>query len=188
MSRPLQLGAQALALAAVAALLGLLIWRVATAGGSDVPGALKRGTPVQAPGFTLPRLDEEGDLSLASLRGKVVVVNFWASWCAPCKQEAPVLEEAWERYRDRGVVVVGIDYDDFREDARRFARENGMSYPIVYDKSGKLLEKYGSFGVPVTFVVDRAGRIVDEPISGAINARPEWEQRFWDTLEEALES
>ena len=73
------------------------------------------------------------ELSLADLQGKPVVVNFWASWCGPCKGEAPALQKTCEKYRWQGLVLVGIDAQDFRGDAKRFAKRYGVTYPIVYD-------------------------------------------------------
>lgn len=163
-----RLAAQALTLVAVVGLLGLLVWKVATGERSEVPATLERGETVDAPDFSLPRLDREGELSLASLRGKAVVVNFWASWCGPCREEAPRLEEAWQRYRSRGLVVVGVDFDDFAGDARAFARRHGMTYPIVQDRRKETVNRYGVTGVPETFFVDRRGRLVGQRIAGAV--------------------
>jgi cytochrome c biogenesis protein CcmG, thiol:disulfide interchange protein DsbE len=165
----LKLGAQVLAVLLVAALLGLLIWKVVNEERSDVPGALERGETPTAPEFTLPRLDRDGELALSSLRGKAVVVNFWASWCRPCEDEAPLLEQAWRRFRSRGLVVVGIDAQDFKGDARKFARDNGMSYPIVHDGPGETLADYGVTGFPETFFVNRDGQLVGERVSGAVD-------------------
>src|SRR5262249_19576895 len=89
------------------------------------------------------------------LRGKAVVVNFWASWCIPCKEEAPYLEQLSRSNRSKGVVVVGVDAKDFRADAQRFARRYDLSYPLVYDGPGNTLSGYGVTGFPETFVVDR---------------------------------
>src|SRR5437762_2864664 len=110
--RTARLTGQVVALAAVAALLIVLIWRL-----THQPAPLKLGGP--APGFSLTRLDREGTLDLASLRGSPVVLNFWASWCGPCKREAATLEQLWRHYRPRGVVFVGIDANDAASDARR---------------------------------------------------------------------
>jgi cytochrome c biogenesis protein CcmG/thiol:disulfide interchange protein DsbE len=167
-----RLAAQAVALAAVVSLLVLLVWRVATADRSQIPARLEPGKSVVAPEFDLPRLDREGNLSLASLRGKAVVINFWASWCAPCRDEAPLLEAAWKRYRSRGLVVVGVDYDDFSGDARAFARRNGMTYPLVQDRKKTTVSHYDVTGVPETFFVDREGRLVGELIAGPVEERP----------------
>ena len=163
-----RIAAQAAAVAAVAALLALLVWKLAQ-GGSDIPAAVKEGRAVAAPSFTLPRLDKEGSLSLAELRGRPVIVNFWASWCGPCKDEAPALEEVWQRHRGDGLVLVGIDYDDLRSDARRFARRYGMTYPIVYDRDKEAVRAYGLTGLPETFFIDRRGRVVGQ-IIGNVNS------------------
>ncbi|MGH7277313.1 MAG: TlpA family protein disulfide reductase, partial [Candidatus Rokuibacteriota bacterium] len=99
-------------------------------------------------------------LTLEALRGKVVVVNFWASWCRPaCYDEAPVLERNWKAYRERGVVVVGIDIQDTAEAARTFIRDFSLTFPNAPDPSGKVSVDYGVYGVPETFFIDRAGRV-----------------------------
>jgi cytochrome c biogenesis protein CcmG/thiol:disulfide interchange protein DsbE len=150
----LKLAGQGLALAAVFGLLALLVWRI-----THEPTPVKRGGA--APVFSAPRLEGGGGVSLASLRGKAVVVNFWASWCAPCKSEAPALEQAWQQYRDKGLVVLGVDYNDASSDARRFVRRAGLTFPIVRDHNGMLGDRYDLTGVPETFIVDRRGRLVD---------------------------
>lgn len=109
--------------------------------------------------FTLTAFDG-GPVSLEAWRGKVVVVNFWASWCKPaCYDEAPVLERAWRTYRDRGLVVVGVDMQDTPEAARAFIRQFQLSFPNAPDDGGKVAVEYGVYGVPETFFVDRAGTI-----------------------------
>jgi cytochrome c biogenesis protein CcmG, thiol:disulfide interchange protein DsbE len=154
----LKLGAQAVAVALVAGLLALLIWKVAQ--GSQKEAALGK----VAPDFTLDRLDRPGSLQLSSLRGKVVVLNFWASWCYPCKREAPVLQAASKRWGDR-VVVLGVDVNDPRGDARGFMRKYGFTYPIVQDNKNVTSPKYGLTGLPETFFLDRRGRVVSHVIS-----------------------
>lgn len=178
--------AQAVALAGVAALLGLLVWKVAVADEGGAADRLASGETVAAPDFTLERLDGAGGtLSLDELRGKPLVVNFWASWCVPCKDEAPVLQETYERYRDQGLVVVGIDAQDFRADARRFVKRFGLTYPIVYDGKGSTLGKWGVTGFPETFFVDRAGNLVGERISGAVDIERN-RDRFDEGIRQAL--
>ncbi len=151
----LKRGAQAIAVTLVAAMLGLLIWKIAT------QEKAKAKTGKQAPGFTLERLDRPGTLTLDSFAGKAVVVNFWASWCAPCRDEAPLFEAAWKRWRSHGLVVVGIDgSDDFTGDARRFMRKHGLTYPAGHDRRYAAVTDYGVTGYPETFFIGRRGKLV----------------------------
>lgn len=150
---------QAAAIAAVVGLLAILVWRVVTESEAGAVQALQKGDNPPAPAFTLPRLDADGELELESLRGKAVVLNFWASWCLPCKKEAPLLEQAWRKWRSKDVVVVGIDANDLKSDARRFAKRYGLTYPLVHDGPGKLLDDYGLTGFPETFFVRPDGRL-----------------------------
>jgi cytochrome c biogenesis protein CcmG/thiol:disulfide interchange protein DsbE len=113
----------------------------------------------QAAGFALTSFSNDA-VALEALRGKVVVVNFWASWCyTACYEEAPVLERNWRAYRDRGVVVVGIDIQDTTEAARKFIRDFELTFPNAPDPAGKVSVDYGVYGVPETFFIDRDGRI-----------------------------
>jgi cytochrome c biogenesis protein CcmG, thiol:disulfide interchange protein DsbE len=155
----LKLGAQALAVALVAALLALLLWKVTHQNGGGVAAAVAAGKKKPAPDFTLARLDRPGKLTLSSLRGKVVVLNFWASWCYPCKKEAGALQAASTRWGKR-VVVVGVDVNDFKGDARQFMRKHGITYPVVHDNGNVTSPKYGFSLLPETFFVDRRGRVV----------------------------
>ena len=158
MSGRLRLVAQAAAVAVVVALLGLLIWKVAQ-GDSAVTKELARGGAPVAPLFTLERLDGKGDLAIESLRGKTVVLNFWASWCAPCRDEMPLLQQGSKRWEGRNVVFVGIDIDDLRGDARSFLERFGVTYPNVYDGKSSTVGRYGATGVPETYFIDTAGKI-----------------------------
>ncbi|HET7744250.1 MAG TPA: TlpA disulfide reductase family protein [Gaiellaceae bacterium] len=160
---------QGVAVGLVVLLFALLVWKLVSSPGGDLAAAANRGDEPHAPGFTLPRLDRNGKLALASLRGKAVVVNFWASWCIPCKDEAPYLEQVWRNRRADGLVVLGVDAKDFRGDARNFARRYGVTFPLVYDGPGKTLSGYGVTGFPETYVLDREGRVV-EAFVGAINS------------------
>jgi cytochrome c biogenesis protein CcmG, thiol:disulfide interchange protein DsbE len=168
-ARSLKLGAQALALLAVGGLLALLIWKVSHQNRNTAAREIAAGRTGPAPHFELPRLDTKGDLSLASLRGKAVVINFWASWCVPCKEEMPQLQRTWERYRNRGLVVLGVDAEDLSSDARKLARRLAITYPIVRDGTHEVVDAYGLTGYPETFFVDRRGRLVGEHIEGAID-------------------
>lgn len=118
--------------------------------------------------FDLPQLSGPGRLSLQSLRGDIVVVNFWASWCTVCQREVPALQALSRHYAGKDVGFVGVDHGDKRSSARRFAQRQGMSYPSVVDESGELLGKYGPVGLPTTYVIGRDGRIRFQVI-GAID-------------------
>lgn len=180
----LKLGAQALAVGLVAALLALLVWKVAVGDRSEVAGALAQGRSVPAPAFDLPRLDGEGTVSLADFRGRPLLVNFWASWCVPCDEEAPALQRAWVEHRDGGLAVIGINHDDLRGDARAFVRKHGATYPNVVDRDRQAVSDYGLAGVPETFFVDREGRIVGR-IRGAVDSDVN-SDRFERLLDEIL--
>jgi cytochrome c biogenesis protein CcmG/thiol:disulfide interchange protein DsbE len=162
MSVRLKLGAQVLAVGLVALLLALLVWKLAHGSGT------KAKVGGEAPNFTLNRIDEPGSLQLASLRGKVVVLNFWASWCYPCKQEAPALAAAAKQYKGEAVVL-GVDVNDFAGDARKFARKYGLRYPLVHDNHNVTSPKYGLTGLPETFFIDRKGTVV-EHVPGEVKA------------------
>lgn len=120
-----------------------------------------------APSFDLPRIDAPGRVGSDDLAGRLYVINFWASWCVPCREETPVLEEFYRRYRDDGLELVGIGYADTPKDALAFRRELGGSWPIVDDPQGRTALDYGVRGVPETFVVDARGRIMAKLI-GAV--------------------
>ncbi len=119
-----------------------------------------------APDFTLPMLSTHPapPLHLASLKGKPIMLNFWASWCDPCKQEAPLLENTWQRTQSQGIVFIGIDYSDTRTDGLSFLQQYGITYPNVTDTNGSVAINYGLTGVPETFFIDRHGKIVQKVI------------------------
>lgn len=109
-----------------------------------------------APAFSVPLFDG-GDVTLADLRGKPAVVNFWASWCIPCVDEAPELEKTWQAYKDRGVAFLGIDYVDTEPKAREFMQKHGITYPNGPDLGSRISYEYRIKGVPETFVIDKDG-------------------------------
>jgi cytochrome c biogenesis protein CcmG, thiol:disulfide interchange protein DsbE len=180
-----KLVAQGIAIGLVLLLFVLLVWALVTEEGGDLAERAARGDLPEAPAFVLERLDQEGELDLASLRDKAVVVNFWASWCAPCREEAPYLEQVWRDNRSRDVVVVGLDSRDFREDARRFVRRFDLSFPIGFDGAGDVSKDYGVRAYPETYVIDRQGRVVDA-IIGEVNS-DEDKARLRDAIDRALE-
>lgn len=155
-------GAVATALVVVLLVVGLMNRGQST----TIDDALAAGSRPPAPDITLPVLVTGPGLppvgqqaSLADLKGKVVLLNLWASWCGPCKDEAPVLERIWNQYRDKGVVVLGIDIQDLTADALAFVQEYGLTYPSLRDGSDDSKTALEATGVPETYLVDRRGRI-----------------------------
>jgi cytochrome c biogenesis protein CcmG/thiol:disulfide interchange protein DsbE len=142
------------ALAAVAAAVALLAYGLASKG----TAALSVGEP--APDKELEALDGSESATLADYRGRWVLLNFWASWCEPCRDEAPALERFHREGRDAGVAVVGVNLDDARDDARAFVEEFGLTYPQLRDGDGReRRDAYGMTGFPESFLVDPDGRI-----------------------------
>ena len=125
----------------------------------SVEDALARGELEQAPALELPKLGGGGDGSLADYRGEVVVLNFWASWCEPCREESPLLQRWHERMDGSGGTVLGVDVLDVTGDAQDFIDEYDLTYPMLKDKDGDALESFGVGAYPETFVIDAEGRI-----------------------------
>jgi len=185
-ARRARLVAQGVAIGLVALLFTLLVWALVTEEGGDLAAAAARGERPAAPAFELERLDEEGELALSSLRGKAVVLNVWASWCAPCREEAPYFEQLWRENRSRGLAVVGLNAKDFRRDARGFMRRYELTFPVVFDGPGETVGRYGVTGFPETFVLDREGRVI-EVFVGAVNSDEDREE-LEAAVDRALES
>ena len=112
-----------------------------------------------AAAFELDRLDGAGKVALADHAGKVVVLNFFASWCLPCKEENPALVRVWERYRTSDVVVIGILYQDSLDSGRRYVRDNGVTWPTLTDEDGRIAFAYGVRGIPETYFIGTDGVI-----------------------------
>jgi cytochrome c biogenesis protein CcmG/thiol:disulfide interchange protein DsbE len=118
------------------------------------------GSNVVAPDFRLERIDAHGVIRRRDYGGKVMVVNFWASWCGPCKDEAPILEGAWRRWQSRGLEVVGIATRDSPGSAQAFARSHGLTYALADDPAGAIADSYRVNSLPQTFVVSPSGRVL----------------------------
>jgi len=128
-----------------------------------VVGLIRTNKPTAVAGKPAPTFGQlpllgGGTLSSASLAGKPVVINFFASWCTPCEQEAPTLESLYKAYQAQGVQVIGIDYEDLDADAEAFIKQNGTTYPILRDPAGTLATEFGVRGVPETYFIDRQYR------------------------------
>ena len=122
-----------------------------------------------APDFSFTTFDGQ-QISLADLKGKGVVLNFWASWCDPCRDEAPLLESAWQREQDNGIVFIGLDYLDQEPSAKAFLAEFGVTYPNGPDLQSQAARRYGIKGVPETYFISPKGEIVQAIIGPITNA------------------
>jgi thiol-disulfide isomerase/thioredoxin len=129
---------------------------------------LRQSVPIND--FTLPLLDGK-NVKLSSLRGKVVFLNFWATWCPPCRGEMPSMEILYKRYRDKGIEFLAVDIMEEKEQVSSFMKEFGLSFPAALDSSGAVSSMYGIRGIPTTFIIDRQGRIIVASVGG----------REWDT-------
>lgn len=173
--------APALAALTALALVALLIYGVlARSPSTTIDDSLARDQPIAAPAFRLavlrpgalgPRLERQvapaladGWVSSEELRGTPFVLNIWASWCVPCRQEAPELMRAWRQARPRGVLFVGLDMQDTREDAINFMNRFGVDYLNIRDPSNETSRRYGATGIPETFFVTAQGKIVNHVI------------------------
>jgi cytochrome c biogenesis protein CcmG, thiol:disulfide interchange protein DsbE len=177
---------RALAIIAVLAFVGLLVYGLSTKGSSArIDNALSEGTAPLAPSFELPvlergtlppqlaprvdRLLASGSLSVEKLTGVPFVLNFWASWCDPCRQEAPILESGWRRLGPKGVLFLGLNMQDNTGDARHFLEEFGVSYPTIRDQTSDTSRDFGATGIPETYFISADGHVVGHVI-GVVSA------------------
>jgi cytochrome c biogenesis protein CcmG/thiol:disulfide interchange protein DsbE len=147
-----------------ACLIGLLVYGISTQAASrTLDEQVARGEQPPAPDATraLPVLGGTGTGSLAALKGKVVILNFWASWCAPCQEEAPLLEGAQKTLLQHGGTVLGVTYKDITSDSERFMREFHLTYPNLRDGGGSFASSYGTDQLPESFIINRRGNIVE---------------------------
>ena len=151
---------------AVVAALAVIVSALAFPGvlGTTTPGAsvivVGRNTLVgqSAPDFNLQTVDGQS-VALSSLRGRPVIINFWASWCGPCREEFPLLVSAYQKYSGQGLQIVGVIYDDGPQTASAFAKSYGATWPLVVDPGGAVAKAYNGTIVPVSYYVDRNGII-----------------------------
>jgi cytochrome c biogenesis protein CcmG, thiol:disulfide interchange protein DsbE len=153
-----------LPVATVVVAVALAAWLGSAGLGRD-PAAIRSpllGRP--APDFALRALGADRMVRLGDLRGQVVVLNFWASWCAECRDEHPALSAAWSRFRDAGVVLVGVDFQDDHPSALAYLSERGTSWPVVADPGSRTALAYGVYGIPETFFIGPDGRIAAKQV------------------------
>ena len=144
----------------VLALVALLIYGVTSTGPSrSLDSQVAKGLKPPAPALALTSLHDGSPKTLADYKGKVVVLNVWASWCGPCKSESPLLERWHRRMTPLGGTVVGIDTLDIKDDALNFIKEHDLTYPQLDDRDGTSIKKLGTSQYPESFVVDKQGRI-----------------------------
>ncbi|MDX6696722.1 MAG: cytochrome c biosis protein CcmG, thiol:disulfide interchange protein DsbE [Solirubrobacteraceae bacterium] len=176
---PLRWVGRGIAILVAVSFVALLGYGLATkSNDTRIDDALADGRPAKAPGFDLDVLQRgdvparspvaaaaaDGKIGLRELRGSPVVLNFWASWCVPCRQESPDLQREWTRARRDGVVVLGLDQQDVTDDARAFIREFKLTYPMVREGGNGTSRRYGTTGLPETFFISPAGQVVGHVI------------------------
>jgi cytochrome c biogenesis protein CcmG/thiol:disulfide interchange protein DsbE len=159
-ARPVRLALQALALAGIAGLLVLLVWKLTHDPGGGVAAELSHGKRPNAPNFTLSRLDGGGTLELASIE-RPRVLDFFASWCYACPYESKRLEKFSKQYRGR-IAFIGVNTKDFGPDARRYVSKYHLTYPTVRDPDGSVLAKWGGLPIPRIFFIDRNGKVIGQ--------------------------
>ncbi|HEY8866184.1 MAG TPA: TlpA disulfide reductase family protein [Solirubrobacteraceae bacterium] len=175
---PLRYAGRAVAALLAAGFIALLAYGLLTkATNTTIDDSLAKSKPVAAPSIDLPVLQRgsaasqigarafaDGKISLRELRGAPVVLNFWASWCTPCREEAPRLERAWRSQSTRGALFVGLNMQDITDDARAFMRQYHTSYLNIRDRANDVAHRYGVTGLPETFFIDARGRVVGHVI------------------------
>jgi thiol-disulfide isomerase/thioredoxin len=117
--------------------------------------------------FTLPLLEGGADQKLSALKGKVVFLNFWATWCGPCRTEMPSMETLYNRYKDRGLEILAVNCQEQQRDVAAFMKNNGLSFPAALDRSGEVSMRYGVRAIPATYIIGRDGKIISR-ITGSL--------------------
>ena len=159
-----------LVIGSVAVIIGMFMAFLSSGltGKSDVTG--RSGEQLEgkmAPDFAALSIDDT-TISLSDYIGSPVILNFWASWCPPCREETPILQRVWDENQDQGIIVLGVNVQDSEEDSLKYLEEFGVTFSNVYDEGGRITVDYGVTGLPVTFFIDRRGEIVGRWV-GAIS-------------------
>lgn len=152
---PAALGALLLLVLLVA---GIWLWRTSTTPPGGAPPA---ETPQPALDFKVVDANEQ-EVQLSDYRGKIVFINFWATWCGPCKQELPMLEAYYREHQDESFVLLGVNVSDRPEDALAFYEAEGYTFPLAFDPPGNVLIELGARGLPVSLLVDKEGHLVEQ--------------------------
>jgi DsbE subfamily thiol:disulfide oxidoreductase len=153
-----------IAVLAAVAIVAFLVYGLASRGNSRL------AVGETAPSPTLPKLGEPGSGSLKEYRGKWVLVNFWASWCEPCREEAPALTRFQHEHGGKGFTVVGIDTQDISDDGLKFAKEFKLSYPLLHDGNGDNGHEFGTTGVPENYLLEPDGKLAWDQ-AGPVDAK-----------------
>jgi cytochrome c biogenesis protein CcmG, thiol:disulfide interchange protein DsbE len=153
-----------IAILVAVAVVALLVWGLVSKGNSRL------AVGETAPSPSLPKLDEPGDGSLKEYNGKWVLVNFWASWCIPCRDEAPALEQFQKEHGSKNFTVVGIDTQDLSDDGTKFAKQFGLSYPQLHDGNGDNGHEFGTTGVPENYLLEPGGKLA-WAVPGPVDAK-----------------
>ncbi|MFI5323060.1 MAG: TlpA disulfide reductase family protein [Thermodesulfobacteriota bacterium] len=135
--------------------------------------------------FSLETVDTGKKISLDDFKGKPVILNFWATWCGPCKEELPVFQKMWNKYKDKDVAFIGIDVMDDRSNAAEFIKNNDITYTILYDQQGEISSKYKVVALPATFFINKEGKIAVKNYGPFIGE--EGEKKFKLYVEEITE-
>jgi peroxiredoxin len=163
---------------------GLIILALSGAAYANDPFAqmevLKPKVRMEAPAFTLPDING-GRRSISDFKGKIILLNFWATWCPNCREEMPSLEKLWEKYRSKDLVVIAVSVGRNSGEIRSFAREQGLTFPILLDQEGAVRKEYEITALPMTYLIGRDGKI-----SGRLYGSRDWAGKKADSLMEFL--
>ncbi len=162
-------------------------WGAPSGGDEAKAGASAGAAAAAAPEFELPSVDGK-PFKLASLRGKVVLMDFWATWCGPCKDSAPKFQQFFERYRDKGFSVVGVNLDEEPGEVPRFMARHRVSYNVVLDPDNAVSRLYRVRGIPSLFLLDKQGRVRKHWVGWDESLQPELESDIQELLKEKAQS
>lgn len=137
--------------------------------------------PTEVLDFTLKNL-EGSEISLEDFEGKVVFLNFWATWCGPCREEMPSMEKLWQRFKEEAFVILAVDLREEKEEVNSFMKDYGLTFSVLLDSRGEVANKYGIRAIPTTFLIDSEGRIVGK----ALGARDWASEDAFDLIEHLL--